>query len=200
MMQQSDYNKEYYDLDPEELWVYNKLELSRKLGYLCGPVGVDVLYPGWYIVRPAINFQGLGLGAKKVWLDKSTDHLPAGHFWCEWFQGTHYSVDYEYAKRVRTTIGIPSDDITKWKKWEVIDRDILFPHLLFQFRNKPNVNVEYINGKLIEVQLRKNPDFSYNNNVFIPVWEGDVIDTPVGYRYIDCPDLNGRIGAYVDTT
>ena len=43
-------------------------------------------------------------------------------------------------------------------------------------------------------------DFSYNNNVFIPVWEGDDISPPDGYIYVETPDMNGRIGAYVDIT
>ena len=62
--------------DPECLWVMDKLILSRKLGYTCGPMGVDVPMPGWYIVRPCVNAIGLGLGAQKIWLEKETMHLP----------------------------------------------------------------------------------------------------------------------------
>ena len=49
----------------------DKLILSRKLKYNCGPVGLDVPN-GWYIVRPCVNMLGLGLGAQKVWLEKET--------------------------------------------------------------------------------------------------------------------------------
>ena len=199
-MNQLDYDKEYYDLCPDELWVYNKLQISRMMGYRCGPVGVNVPKPDNYIVRPAINFQGLGLGAKFMWLQDSTDDLPSGHFWCQVFRGNHYSVDYEHGKLKRVTRGIHGDEIIKWNKWITVKKDIPLPHILFNFRDKPNINCEFIGNKLIEVHLRKNPDFSYNNNVFIPVWEGDVIDVPDGYRYIECPELNGRIGAYVDIT
>ena len=74
-------------IDPDDIWVMDKLILSRKLGYICGPVGTDVPKPGWYIIRPCVNMKGLGLGAEKKWLDGNTDHLPHGYFWCEWFEG-----------------------------------------------------------------------------------------------------------------
>ena len=200
MMNQKDFDNEYYDLSADELWVYNKLQISRMMGYRCGPVGVNVPKPDNYIVRPAINFLGLGLGTKLMWLQDSTDDLPTGHFWCQVFRGNHYSVDYEYGKLVRVTQGIHGDDITKWKKWTTVKKDFPLPHILINFRDKPNINCEFIGNKLIEIHIRKNPDFSYNNNVFIPVWEGDHIDPPDGYRYVECPDVNGRIGAYVDIT
>ena len=200
-MQLIEFQREWLDLALDELWVYNKLEISTQLGYNCGPVGVEVPHPGWYIVRPPINLLGLGLGAKKVWIDKSTDHLTVGHFWCEWFEGKHYSVDYEKGEWVRTTTGDQDkNDLTKWSKWYTIDHVIPFPSIISSLHHKPNINCEFVGENLIEVHVRNNPDFSYNNNVFIPVWEGDTIDPPDGYRYVETPDKNGRIGAYVDIT
>ncbi len=32
-------NDEWNHIHSEDLWVYNKLFLSRRLGYTCGPVG-----------------------------------------------------------------------------------------------------------------------------------------------------------------
>ena len=58
-------------LIPDHIWILDKLILSRKLKYNCGPVGLDVPR-GWYIVRPCVNMLGLGLGAQKVWLEKET--------------------------------------------------------------------------------------------------------------------------------
>ena len=81
-------------INPNNIWPLDKLILSRKLGYMCGPVGLRVPKPGWYIVRPCVNMMGLGLGAQKVWLEKTTHHLPVGHFWCEFFTGRHISLDY----------------------------------------------------------------------------------------------------------
>ena len=199
-MNQLDYDNEYYNLSYDELWVYNKLQLSNVLGYNCGPVGVNVKRPGIYIVRPAINFVGLGLGAQFIHIDKLTDHLPPGHFWCEIFEGDHYSVDFEYGRIVRVTQGIHGNDITRWDKWITVKKDFAFPYVLWQFKDKPNVNCEFIGNKLIEAHIRKNPDFCYNNNIFIPVWKGEQINPPDGYRYIECPDVNDRIGAYIDIT
>lgn len=78
------------NVDPDDIWVMDKLILSRKLGYDCGPVGLDVSAPGYYIVRPCVNMLGLGLGAQQIWLEKETMHLPLGYFWGEWFEGRHF--------------------------------------------------------------------------------------------------------------
>ena len=184
--------------DADEIWVYDKLILSRKLGYKCGPAGIDVPEPGWYIVRPCVNVMGLGLGAKKMHLPQYTIDLDPGYFWCEWFEGRHLSIDYEYGKQVLCVEGFKSEDtFTKWDKWVATDDQIPFPKVLEQFVNKPNINCEFIGGKLIEVHFRSNPDFDHNIMEFIPVWKGQSIDPPEGYRYIDYPDVHGRIGAFV---
>ena len=184
--------------DANEIGVYDKLILSRKLGYACGPVGIDVPVPAWYIVRPCVNIMGLGLGAKKMHLTKYTIDLDPGHFWCEWFDGRHLSVDYEYGKQVLCVEGFKSEDtFTKWDKWIATDDQIPFPKVLEQFVNKPNVNCEFIGGKLIEVHFRSNPDFEQDIKEFIPVWQGQTTEPPNGYRYIDYPDVHGRIGAFI---
>ncbi len=184
--------------DANEIWVYDKLILSRKLGYACGPVGIDVPVPAWYIVRPCVNIMGLGLGAKKMHLTKYTIDLDPGHFWCEWFDGRHLSVDYEYGKQVLCVEGFKSEDtFTKWDKWIATDDQMPFPKVLEQFVNKPNVNCEFIGGKLIEVHFRSNPDFEQDIKEFIPVWQGQTTEPPNGYRYIDYPDVHGRIGAFI---
>ena len=184
--------------DANEIWVYDKLILSRNLGYACGPVGIDVPVPAWYIVRPCVNIMGLGLGAKKMHLTKYTIDLDPGHFWCEWFDGRHLSVDYEYGKQVLCVEGFKSEDtFTKWDKWIATDDQIPFPKVLEQFVNKPNVNCEFIGGKLIEVHFRSNPDFEQDIKEFIPVWQGQTTEPPNGYRYIDYPDVHGRIGAFI---
>ena len=81
----------WLSINPDNIWVMDKLILARKLKYNSGPVGLDVPHPGFYIVRPCVNMLGLGLGAQKVWIEKETMHLPVGHFWCEFFEGNHYS-------------------------------------------------------------------------------------------------------------
>lgn len=181
----------------DHLWVFDKLILSRKLGYTCGPTGIDVPAPGYYIVRPCVNALGLGLGATKEYLEQDTTHLPIGFFWCEWFEGRHVSVDYKHGVQVLAVEGTkPDNTFTQWTKWHRVDDEFPLPDILTLF-NEEYLNCEYINGKLIEVHFRRNEDFDYATEEFIPVWEGENTTPPEGYRYIQYPDVHGRIGAFV---
>lgn len=185
--------------DPDDLWVLDKLILSKKLNYNCGPVGLDVPVPGYYIVRPCVNMLGLGLGAQKVWIDKSTTHLPVGYFWCEWFDGRHLSIDYCNGKQVLAVEGHkPDSTFTKWDHWVKVADRIKFPEVLSQFKEKYKfINCEFIGKKLIEVHFRQNEDFAGNITHFIPVWAGESTEPPEGYAYREYPDVHGRIGAFI---
>lgn len=186
-------------IDPEDIWVLDKLILSRKLNYICGPVGLDVPKSGHYIVRPCVNLLGLGLGAQKAWIEKSTDQLPLGYFWCEWFEGRHLSIDYFQGNQVLAVEGHKNEDtLTKWQRWIRVNDSIPLPNILTPFVKKHQyINVEYIGGKIIEVHFRRNEDFDNNTTEFIPVWEGDSVIPPLGYTYRKYPDVHGRIGAFV---
>ena len=186
-------------IDPDHIWVLDKLILSRKLRYNCGPVGLDVPHPGLYIVRPCVNMLGLGLGTQKLWLEKDTCDLPVGHFWCEWFDGFHHSADYYNSKQLLCVQGNkPEDTFIKWKESIRTNKRFNFPEILntlVEFH--PWINCEFIGDKLIEVHLRRNEDFDGNINHFIPVWEGEDTTPPKGYTYRNYPDVHGRIGAFV---
>lgn len=186
-------------INPNDLWVLDKLILSKKLNYNSGPVGLDVPKPGHYIVRPCVNMLGLGLGAQKVWIEKNTDHLPLGYFWCEWFDGRHLSIDYYQGHQVLAVEGYKSDNtFTKWDRWVRVNDHIFLPEILDPFVTKYNwINVEYIGGKVIEVHFRRNQDFDGGIDEFIPVWDGESIIPPEGYTYRAYPDIHGRIGAFV---
>lgn len=185
--------------DPDDLWVCDKLILSRKLGYKCGPAGIDVPEPGWYIVRPCVNALGLGLGARKKYIVEETMDLDYGSFWCEWFEGRHLSVDYKYGKQILCVEGFKSKNtFTKWDKWVKTDDQIPLPKILNTLADRYiYINCEFIGNKLIEVHFRYNPDFEDDISEFIPVWEGEDISPPPEYTYIEYPDIHGRIGAYV---
>lgn len=184
---------------PEELWVLDKLILSRYLGYSCGPCGTAVPKPGWYCVRPCVNAFGMGLETQKVYIEESTDHLSPGHFWCEWFQGRHLSVDYEYNKQILCVEGLREiNTFIKWNKWIKVKDKIKLPDILKKhFYHHRWLNCEFIGGKLIEVHFRYNMDFRWNNNEYIPVWkENEPI--PDGYRYVPDPEpVAGRLGAHI---
>jgi len=190
-------------MSPDDMWLMDKLILSKKLGYTCGPVGIDVPKSNWYVVRPCINPMGLGLGTQKVWIENDTTHLPVGHFWCEWFEGEHYSVDFwpNWGNKQLTVKGFKSPDtFVKWDKWVKVDHQkqhkipkILYPTIL----KYETINLEYIEDKLIEIHFRRNEDFDGVNEEFIPVWEGQDISPPDGYTYREYPDVHGRIGAFI---
>ena len=182
-------------INPDDIWVMDKLILSRKLGYVCGPTGQEVPKPDYYIVRPCVNMLGLGLGTRVEYLENNTDHLPLGFFWCEIFEGRHLSVDYSYGIQILTVEGFKdSDTFTNWSKWIKVEDTITCPEFL---ENYPYVNCEFIGNNLIEVHYRHNPDFKNDISEFIPVWEGQDTTPPEGYSYIDYPDVHGRIGAFV---
>jgi hypothetical protein len=133
MTQDSAEDLVWQTVNPDDIWVMDKLILSRKLGYNCGPVGQDVTNPGWYIVRPCVNMIGLGLGTQKVWLDETTMHLPIGHFWCEWFDGDHLSIDYYNKNQMLCVVGEkPDTTFTKWTRWRREEIRKPFPKVLEQ--------------------------------------------------------------------
>jgi len=187
--------------DTEDLWIYDKLILSKKMGYVCGPTGVDVPEDGFYIVRPVTNIVGLGIGAYEQYLTVEgwTDHLQPGTFWSEIFEGDHLSIDYEWGEPILNIQGFRyPESFVRWKKWIKVEQTVELPDILKPIAKKYQfMNCEYIGGKLIEVHLRKNPDFDFNNVEFIPVWQGQDTTPPEGYRYVECPEYNQRIGAFV---
>ena len=65
----------------DDLWCIDKLILSKKLGYNCGPAGIAPHNPGKYVVRPIINLKMMSVGATIQYLD--SDSIPDGYFWCE---------------------------------------------------------------------------------------------------------------------
>ena len=184
---------EWSSIHPQDLWVYNKLQVSRVLGYECGPAGLLVPRPDFYIVRPCINFMGMGRYARIEYLEGDTEHLHPAEFWCEVFEGEHISVDYYKGQQELTVKGVrdPQDPLYKWKKWYKVDRVIPLPKLL-QNLDYNWINCEFIGNKLIEIHLRGNPDFRYNNDSVIPVWEGDSVNT-----YIEDNDYH-RLGFIID--
>jgi len=187
-------------ISPEDIWVMDKLILSRTLGYICGPSGMDVPNPGWYIVRPCVNIRGLGLGAEKTWLDRDTHNLPIGSFWCEWFEGRHISVDYDETLQIMAVEGFKEDHtFRKWDRWIKVSDQYPLPEFLRELSIKyAQINCEFIGDKLIEVHFRLNPDFEGGITEFIPIFGENILDLESqGYTWIDTSDENNRIGAWV---
>lgn len=179
-----------------DLWVFDKLILSKHLGYLCGPGGLPVPTPGMYVVRPITNVHGMGIRSRIEYLEDLTHHLHPGEFWCEQFEGEHISVDYTDGKPVLTVLGErdKDDPFYKWKKWTKIDHFIKFPEILHNLKGSyDKINCEFIGGKLIEVHFRHNPDFRFGNTEAIPVWDYDDMHDRDGYTFVLDPDYK-RVG------
>tara|TARA_Y100001970_G_scaffold291415_1_gene428483 strand:- start:687 stop:1289 length:603 start_codon:yes stop_codon:yes gene_type:complete len=195
----------YYDtevwptLNNEDLWIYDKLILSRKLGYKCGPCGVPVPYPGYYIVRPIINLEGQGKGTEKLWIENDTWNLNFGYFWQEMFIGRHLSIDYHKGSQIRCTEGFrEQDSFIHFTRWIKVNEQPKLPtvvqHITTQY---DDVNIEMIGGNVIECHLRKNKDFDDDAVEIIPVWEGYATICPPGFIYVhDTTDELPRLGCY----
>ena len=211
--------EEWNRILPEHYWIYNKLVLSTRLGYTCGPAGLEVPRPGKYIVRPIMNLMGMGRHARIEHIEYSTEHLHPGEFWCEVFEGDHISVDYEYhedrtgcypeyamdhsvdfhikEQRLAVKGYKHPDDLYKFSKWEKVDIQIPYPKILTTkgLYRYGWINCEFIGGNLIEVHFRRNPDFRHGNDVTIPVWDGEEIDP--NRKYIEERD-HTRQGYYIE--
>lgn len=191
---------EWNCIHSQDLWVYNKLNLSRVLGYTCGPIGTSVPKPDFYIIRPCMNLLGMGRSARKEFIDKYTDTYHPGEFWCEIFEGEHLSVDFQNKEPKLTVKGHRKKDnpLYKWDKWEIVDRSIQFPEVLNSLQGDYEwINCEFIGNKLIEVHFRRNPDFRYNNTVAIPVWDESEPLNSNSLRYIVDEDYL-RKGFFID--
>lgn len=156
---------------------FDKLYVSEKLGYYCGPCGVKPEKTGKYIVRPIYNLSGMGLGARVEFI-KAGDlsKVPAGYFWCEYIEGDQYSVTYVYKNGSWNPIssfkGVNSEEnLTKFTIWK---RSKFFPVFPKQFTNLEDVgllNVEFKGNNPIEIHLRGSPDPDFD--VFVPIWKGE---------------------------
>lgn len=169
------YDEEIWNsIDVEDLWIYDKLILSKKLGHTCGPAGIDLPFTGTFIVKPITNILGMGRGAYiETFNTVNTDHLPAGSFWMEYFTGKYLTVDVVRGKIdvVLEGVQIATNRFAKWTKVENVD--IHIPSFIIELSHKYDVvNFESIGGKITECHLRHNPDWiKYKARELVPVWE-----------------------------
>ena len=184
-------NDEWNQIHSEDLWVYNKLILSRVLGYTCGPVGTSVPKPDFYIIRPSMNLLGMGRYARKEYIYKYTDSYHPSEFWCELFEGDHISVDYQNKEQRLTVLGTRDEmnPLYKWDMWEKIDIKVPYPKILEKLKgNYEWINCEFIGNRLIEVHFRQNPDFRYENDIAIPIWDNNDLKKYSDYTFVPDSD------------
>ncbi len=205
---------EAYNQFPNLQKWYNKLWLAQKLGYNCGPAGTTPDKDGKFVVRPIMNLSGMGVGAKVIEI-KSGDYnsVPSGSFWCEYFDGYHYSVDYELIDDVTvgprwkgisswtgTNYPIDLSKFTEWKRCEYIPElhnTLKINWKEIGYSRVPFINVEFIGDKIIEVHLRKGNTLDYDH--MIPVWKSWPDGTTDhfelnGFKYIEnYDDADGQL-------
>lgn len=167
-----------WNMYPQHRWLFNKLELSLRLGYCAGPTPAPVPVTGDYIVRPIYNLSGMGAGAVLMNLEAGRVYdFPPSYFWCERFVGDHLSVNYEWrASRllpVHTSVAEPDfNNLSRFKRWTKIGhRDLELPNWISSLRFVPKINIEFIGDKIIEIHLRHGVDFPNGAKEIIPVWK-----------------------------
>jgi hypothetical protein len=187
----------------DDLWIFDKLILARKLGYLCGPADVAVPESNNYIVRPCVNLAGMSIGAEIRFLEKGKWDLESGYFWCEAFEGRHLSVDYAIDTKSRvieqgeTIEGFRNlaNPLWKFDKWIRVKDKLKINFMLTKLKGSyEHINCEFIGGRLIEMHLRHNTEMGDYNEI-IPVWKGDSVNPPKNYIYVEDNDYN-RIGFF----
>jgi hypothetical protein len=116
-------------------------------------------------------------------------------FWCEIFEGEHLSVDFQNKEPKLVVLGIRDDKdlYYKWKKWEKVERNVIFPEILNELVGKYEwINCEFIGKKLIEVHFRRNPDFRHKNSITIPVWDDEIDLNRNEFKFIEEKDYYRR--------
>jgi hypothetical protein len=196
-----------YINQPRHRLFANKLWFAEQMGYKCGPRGVPVPEPGQYVVRPIYNLQGMGLGASIEQLYPDSD-IPLGYFWCELFEGDHYTADWvkqdgEWVqcstfKGIRNT-----ENLYKFERWHRINIELPLTHICANI-DADVINVEYIGNKPIEVHIRQNPNpVEYDELRVVwystphEVW-GELQDA--GYNFIPAYQnigIDARLGFFV---
>ena len=173
---------------PQHRKWFNKLYLAEVLGYNCGPAGYAPTKDGTYVIRPIYNLAGMGIGAYVTDMKAGDNTItPPGYFWCEYFDGKHYSADYYWetdrdlvkGKWLNPWKGLSCWEgtnmpinLTKFVEWKRSDYIPRVPDELACLRDVNKINVEFIGDRVIEVHLRHSPDPAYDH--LIPVWASDV--------------------------
>ena len=183
--------------DVEDLWLFDKLILSRKLEYNCGPAGVLPKQEGRYIVRPCVNYRMMAKGARFMHLNNKNDFIPDGFFWCEIFTGRHLSFDFHYGKQVLAVESIrENEDLSRFVYRKKVTYEFQLPDFLKPISTKYEwLNVKVIGDKIIEVHLRYDDGFyGHDYNIIVPIWKEENIDKSKKYYINACEE---RLGFYL---
>ena len=184
-----------YRLYPHHRKWFNKLYVAELFGYDCGPAGVAPTKDGTYVIRPIYNLSGMGVGAevKEIKAGDLT-MVPAGYFWCEYFVGNHFSIDYKRENNVwipfSAMIGTHEneDNLVKFEVWEKIEIPNLELPDFIQKIDVEYINVESKNDKIFEIHLRPGNKEIWNlpmGSKLHPLWEDDVENDKKSLKFLE---------------
>ena len=190
----------YELLPPQDLWIYDKLIVAKTQGLLAGHASTPIPKTGSYIIRPITNLSGMSVGAYRSYLEGGIQaDIRPGFFWCEDLgASSQISIDYEYGDQVVAYEGYrsPKDPLHKFNLWRINeDVQVPIPKWLLPFVQKYSmINIEMIEGYVVEVHLRSGHDDTWSHA--IPIWANEsphtIPDIPDGYHFIvDYDDADG---------
>ena len=160
---------------PDYQFIYNKLWIAQSQFLETGPMNV---YPNKYpvIFKPIINLIGMSRGIKIINSEEEYDlHLKDGFFWEEFLEGDHWCIDLilNEGKIIFYSALLSHSDINGSFKYHESLPDFKLPeHIILWIDHFLNnytgcLNLEIINGKIIEAHLRLNGDFHLYNKKFV---------------------------------
>lgn len=162
-------------INPDHNFVYNKLWIAQTQTMECGPMGVNpVNFP--VIIKPIINLFGMSRGMKKINnIEEYNDNLKDGYFWEEYLDGKHYCLDFviENGKIIFSSCLRSFQGENGSFEYHESMPDYKVPkHIRCWISSYLDdytgvVNMEVINGYIIEVHLRLNGDFNLYDLNFV---------------------------------
>lgn len=174
----------WHSIPVQHLWIYDRLIVARRMGYLAGPAGVAVPEDNWYIIKPITNIRMMARGAERRWLTpRDTDSVPDGSFWMSYFRGRHVSVDYHWGEQQLTVEGFRNNNrLDRFHRWCRVPDRVPLPEIFQDAAQDIEwINIEYIGGLVIEAHARYNDDFAnHDADEIFPQWRDEPAVQPLG--------------------
>ena len=189
---------EAFQLYPDFNWVYNRhyLALLQSLETFPLPIKPNK-FP--VVIKPFINLKGMGLNSFKIDnLEEYYKYTETSHFWTEFLEGNHYSIDLviNQGKIIYYIIfqGIKSNTFGSFEYWKEIDlklddNKLSNINLILSKMNDYTgcLNIEMIGNYIIECHLRMGD---------IDMKQEEILDL-IMYNYLNKKD---KIEKYLDIT
>ena len=172
--------------------IENMLHISPKL--LQNPETLRQAIRGTFAVDVEdVSYTHIGELVDKIDNDFIVNHgcIPPGYFWCEYFKGIHYSIDYRSTtspagslfrwEPFHAMMGKNTEkDLTRFNSWTSIEPPkMLLPDFINKIMDVDHLNIECIDDKIIEIHLRTGNDILHDmplGTKAIPIWSDEKND------------------------